>query len=125
MLGSGDQISSGELFSRQNAAIVLPGSLFQHISMLSNVGAVFGIYDNTNLFPVGENLAAPAAVDGNATKLTMTGSQILSATVGNDGAKLVNLPDPVSVTLRLNTNNTVSEYKHKPSIVFPFFSVQH
>ena len=105
MLGSGDQVTLGELSSQQNAAIVLPGSLFGRISQLSSVGTVFGIYENTNLFPVG---GRNAASDDNETIVTEIGSQILSATVGNDSKNLENLHKPVSVTLRLNINDTVS-----------------
>ena len=102
MLGSGSQVTSGELPSQQNAAIILPVSLFEDIK-LPSVGAVFGIYESTNLFPV-------AGTDYNETIVTETGSQILSATVGNDSIDLENLHEPVSVTLRLNINDTVSAY---------------
>lgn len=105
MLGSGNEVTSGELPSQQNAAIILPGPLFKRISNLSSVGTVFGIYENTNLFPVG---GRNAASDGNETIVTETSSQILSATVGNDSVNLKNLREPVSVTLRLNINDTVS-----------------
>ena len=95
-------MTSGELPSHHNAAIVLPGSLFKRIN-LPNVGAVFGIYETTNLFPV-------AGADYNETVVTETGSQILSATVGNGSINLDNLREPVSVTLRLNISDSVSKY---------------
>ena len=100
MLGSGKQVTSGELPSHQNAAIVLPGSLFERIK-LPTVGAVFGFYETTNLFPV-------AGVDYNDTIVKETGSHILSATVGNASINLENLREPVSVTLRLNVSDFVS-----------------
>ena len=105
ILGSGNQVTSGELPSQHNVAIVLPGSLFEHnnIIKLPSVGTVFGIYESTNLFPV-------AGTDYNDTIVTETGSQILSAIVGNGSINLENLREPVSVTLRLNINDTVSTY---------------
>jgi hypothetical protein len=100
MLGSGDQVMPGKLPSQQNAAIVLPGSLFERIN-LPTVGAVFGVYESANLFPV-------AGADYNDTIVTEVGSQILSATVGNTSINLDDLREPVSVTLRLNINDSVS-----------------
>ena len=98
-------MTSGDLLSQHNAAIILPRSLFGSIDKVSSIGTVFGLYDNTNLFPVG---GRNNDTDADATTLTQTGSQILSATVGNDSIELENLVEPVSVTLRLNINDTVS-----------------
>ena len=101
VLGSGNQVRPGELSSQQNAAIVLPGSLFKRIINQPTVGAVFGVYESTNLFPV-------AGTDYNDTIVTEVGTQILSATVGNTSIHLDDLSEPVTVTLRLNINDSVS-----------------
>ena len=100
VLGSGNQVRPGELSSQQNAAIVLPGSLFKRINQ-PTVGAVFGVYESTNLFPV-------AGTDYNDSIVTEVGTHILSATVGNTTAHLDDLTEPVTVTLRLNINDSVS-----------------
>lgn len=100
MLGSENQVRPGELPSQQNAAIILPGSLFERINQ-PTVGAVFGVYESTNLFPVG-------GMDYNDTIVTEVGTQILSATVGNTNVNLDDLSEPVTVTLRLNINDSVS-----------------
>ena len=100
VLGSGNQVRPGELSSQQNAAIILPGSLFKRINQ-PTVGAVFGVYEGTNLFPV-------AGTDYNDTIVTEVGTRILSATVGNTSIHLDDLSEPVTVTLRLNINDSVS-----------------
>ena len=104
-LSTDDALIPGELPSDNNGAIILPGSLFGRVDK-DDIGAFFGVYDNTNLFPVGvENRAE----DGkNSTVLTQTGSYILTATVGKDGTAFEKLQEPVSVTLKLTVNETVS-----------------
>ena len=95
----------GEPSSQQNAAIILPGSLFEHINQ-PTVGAVFGVYESTNLFPV-------AGTDYNDTIVTEVGTHILSATVGNTSIHLDDLSEPVTVTLRLNINDSVSTISYR------------
>lgn len=102
-----DVLMPGELPLEKNGAIILPGSLFGQVDdHEDDIGAFFGVYNNSNLFPVGvENRAE----DGkNSTVLTQTGSYILTATVGKDSTAFEKLQERVSVTLRLTVNETVS-----------------
>lgn len=106
LLGSEHEASPGELPSEKDASIILPRSLFARADGRSDIGSFFGLYNNTNLFPVGGGYA-----DGgiNATTVTQTHSPILSATVGDDRVNLENLDEPVIVTLRLDFYDSVSQ----------------
>ena len=92
----------GKLPSDKDGSIILPGSLFEQLDDQQETGAFFGIYNSTTLFPVG---GGKTAVD----RLTQTGSYVITATVGDDSVKINNLREPVTVTLRLQLNETVSE----------------
>ena len=103
-LGTSDSLTPGELASDKVGAIILPRSLFGRVES-NETGAFFGAYENTNLFPVG---GANADKDNNSTRVTQTGSFILTATVGMDSLVFERLGEPVSVTLNLNINESVS-----------------
>lgn len=98
----------GELPPEKEASIILPGSLFLHVDDRSDIGSFYGLFDSTNLFPIrGGNTDNQA----NATRVTKLGSSILSATVGDESVSFENLHEAVSVTLRLNFNDSVSPPK--------------
>ena len=115
VLGSGNQVRPGELSSQQNAAIILPGSLFKRINQ-PTVGAVFGVYESTNLFPIAKTNY------NHDTIVTEVGTHILSATVGNTSIHLDDLSEPVTVTLRLNMNDSVSTISY---LYLLCYSVMH
>ena len=89
---------SGQLSPQQDAAIRLPPSLFEELNNLPNVGVFFGRYETSTLFPVGRNIS-----NG---RQTLVGSQVLAATVGQN-LSLRNLPEPVTVTLKLQTREVL------------------
>lgn len=87
----------GQLMSGQQAAINLPASLFNHVTMPS-VGMFFGLYENATLFPVGG-----ASTDSSASRQPQVCSHILSATVGqNIDFRELNSEDSVMLTFRLD-----------------------
>lgn len=86
---------SGQLSPQQDAAIILPRSLFQMINDSDSVGVFFGLYEMATLFPVGGGNA-----DSNAPRQTQVCSQVLTATVGQS-VSLQNLEQSVTVVFRL------------------------
>lgn len=97
----------GQLLEEQEAAIFLPASLFKAVGVqtsTTNIGIVFGLYENATLFPVGGD------VDNSQTIQTEVYSRVLAATVGQS-ITVENLQpeESVIVTFRLmNKQGTVS-----------------
>ena len=101
LLASEESMVPGQLSPKQDAAIGLPPSLFEHIDTHINnyTGLVFGIYDRPTLFPVrGQNNSQKGK------KRTEVGSSIISALVGVD-LELQNLTQPVISTFRLQNKS--------------------
>ena len=91
----------GQLSSKQDAAIGLPPSLFEHIDthITNNTGLVFGLYDKPTLFPFsGQTDNSPKG------KKTEVSSSVISALVGVD-LVFQNLQDPVISTFRLKNKS--------------------
>ena len=90
MLDVGDRVIPDLLPQDQDAAISLPGSLFQIINDTGdNVGLFFAHYDTSTLFPV----------DRESVEV---GSRVLAATVG-PGLSFPDLMENVTIVFRLVT----------------------
>ena len=91
----GDQLMPDQLSPQFDAAISLPGSLFELIDNHANTGIFFIKYDLPILFPVeggGNN------INRTTTTQTEVGSRILAATVGA-GLNFQNLEKHRNVTV--------------------------
>ena len=88
----------GSLSSDEVASVILPNSLFQRImNTTNNTGLIFGFYNETVLFPVGEVSAESKSIEGRQTRV---GSPIASAIVGVK-KEFQDLQDPVLNTFQL------------------------
>ena len=88
----------GSLSSREVASVILPPSLFQRImNTTNNTGLIFGFYNETVLFPVGEISAESKSIEGRQTRV---GSLIASAIVGVKES-FQDLQEPVLNTFQL------------------------
>ena len=91
MLDVGDGVIPDLVPQEQDAAISLPGSLFQIINDtgVDNVGLFFAHYDTSTLFPIDRESAE-------------VGSHVLAATVG-PGLPFPDLMENVTIVFRLVT----------------------
>ena len=93
-----DQVIADQLSPQQNAAIIIPASLFQ-TSNSTNVGAFFGIYERGTFFPAGGRNASNLT-SGREIQLH---SNVLAATVGQN----TNFTQSVKVLFRLQNTTKV------------------
>ena len=102
--------SSSKETPSQNAipSISLPPAVFQRINNVTSTGLVFTLYDQSTLFPVGNT--SEASKNTNVT-MTVVGSQVIAASVAQDGPKVENLDDPVLVLLPVRISGEVSSNK--------------
>lgn len=93
-----ERVMPGSLSSGEVASVILPRSLFQRImNTRNNTGLIFGFYNETVLFPVGEVSAESKSIEGRQTRV---GSLIASAIVGVKD-NFQDLQDPVLNTFQL------------------------
>ena len=102
VLGYEDEIIPGQLSHNQDAAIILPASLFELIDDRTNVGVFFIVYHSPSLFPLEREISY------SNKKQTIVGSRVLGATVG-PGIDFHDLDEPVVIMFRPQvTNETVN-----------------
>lgn len=91
------QNKTGQLSPEQDAAILLPRSLFQTISSNSSndTGLFVSYYNSTVLFPVGQANTANSAL-----RQIQVCSRVIAATIGQN-ISFENLDEPVTVLLRI------------------------
>ena len=95
---SEDEVNDTSLLSpQQDAAILLPASLFEGIQYYrDNIGIFFALYDQPTLFPVATN-----DDDSRASSQVQVGSPVIASTVGGENISIENLGEPVIVTLKI------------------------
>ena len=90
-------ITSDGLSPQQGASVSLPASLFQTINSSFNIGAFYGIYNSSILFPV----SASQGNDTSADRQTQLVSNVVAVTVGLNDMTFENLPQAVRIVLGL------------------------
>ena len=96
VLASGGQVTPGQLSHYQDAAIILPASLFELVDDRTNVG----IFLPSTMY----QLSFQSIVLMNLHQNRLVGSHILGATVG-PGINFHNLNEPVTITFRLQVTD--------------------
>ena len=109
MIALEDVVEDGQLASQLDAAIGLPATLFGRIEDRANVGVFFAFYEIPILFPVSGEL------NGNLSRKTVVGSQVLAATVGPTASiNFQNLNEPITIVFRLQVSEgSVSRFDEK------------